>query len=66
MIVTMYSTHCPKCQVLEKKLQQKNIEYNVVTDTLEMGRMGIRSLPVLSVNSELLDFKKAIEWVNKQ
>ena len=66
MIVTMYSTHCPKCQVLEKKLQQKNIEYNVVTDTLEMGKMGIRSLPVLSVNSELLDFKKAIEWVNKQ
>lgn len=66
MIVTMYSTHCPKCQVLEKKLQQKGIEYNVVTDTLEMGRMGIRSLPVLSVNSELLDFKKAIEWVNKQ
>jgi hypothetical protein len=62
----MYSTHCPKCQVLEKKLQQKGIEYNVVTDTLEMGRMGIRSLPVLSVNSELLDFKKAIEWVNKQ
>ena len=66
MIVTMYSTHCPKCKVLEKKLQQKNIEYNVVTDTLEMGKMGIRSLPVLSVNSELLDFKKAIEWVNKQ
>lgn len=66
MIVTMYSTHCPKCQVLEKKLQQKGIEYNVVTDTLEMGRMGIRSVPVLSVNSELLDFKKAIEWVNKQ
>lgn len=66
MIVTMYSTHCPKCQVLEKKLQQKGIEYNVVTDTLEMGKMGIRSVPVLSVNSELLDFKKAIEWVNKQ
>lgn len=66
MIVTMYSTHCPKCQVLEKKLQQKGIEYNVVTDTLEMGKMGIRSVPILSVNSELLDFKKAIEWVNKQ
>lgn len=66
MHVILYSSHCPKCVVLEKKLQQKGIEYSVVTDTLEMGRMGIRSLPMLNACNELMDFKTAVDWVNKQ
>lgn len=66
MGVILYSTHCPKCMVLEKKLKQKNIEYVVVTDTLEMGKLGIRNLPMLSVNNEMLGFKEAVDWVNKQ
>lgn len=66
MNIIMYSTHCPKCKILEKKLEQKGIEYTVITDILEMGKLGIRSVPVLRVNNEMLDFKQAVEWVNKQ
>ena len=32
MSVVLYSTHCPRCNVLEKKLQQKNISYEEVND----------------------------------
>ena len=32
MNVILYSTHCPKCCVLEKKLKQKNISYDEVND----------------------------------
>ncbi len=32
MSVTLYSTHCPKCDVLEKKLQNKGIKYQAVYD----------------------------------
>ena len=28
MMVTLYSTGCPRCTVLEKKLEQKKIEYS--------------------------------------
>ena len=31
-MVTLYSTHCPRCLVLEKKLKQKNISYQEVND----------------------------------
>ena len=33
MDVTLYTTHCPKCGILEKKLASKNIKYEEVSDT---------------------------------
>jgi glutaredoxin len=35
-MITLYSTGCPKCKVLETKLNNKNIEFNVNTDVDEM------------------------------
>ena len=40
MSVVLYSTHCPRCNVLEKKLQQKNISYEEVNDVEIMERKG--------------------------
>ncbi len=65
-MVTLYSTHCPRCRVLESKLTQKNIEFNVVTDINKMESLGIQSVPILEVNDKLLSFTDAIAWVNKQ
>lgn len=65
-MVTLYSTHCPRCRVLETKLTQKNIEFNVVTDVNKMESLGIQSVPILEVDDELLNFTDAIVWVNKQ
>ena len=65
-MITLYSTHCPRCRVLETKLTQKNIEFNVVTDINKMESLGIQSVPILEVNDKLLSFTDAIAWVNKQ
>lgn len=65
-MITLYSTHCPRCRVLETKLTQKNIEFNVVTDVNKMESLGIQSVPILEVDDELLNFTDAIAWVNKQ
>ena len=65
-MITLYSTHCPRCRVLETKLTQKNIEFNVVTDVNKMESLGIQSVPILEVDDELLNFTDAIVWVNKQ
>ena len=32
MSIILYTTHCPKCLVLEKKLASKNIEFEETTD----------------------------------
>ena len=65
-MITLYSTGCPRCKVLKAKLQKKGIEYREVTDIEEMTRLGMKSAPALSVDGELLDFRKANDWVNAQ
>lgn len=65
-IYILYSTGCPKCEVLKKKLAEKGIQYTENNSVGEMLKLGIEAIPVLKVNDRLLDFKEAIDWVNKQ
>ena len=62
--VILYSTHCPKCCVLEKKLRQKNIVYDEVNDIDIMRKKGFLSAPVLEVEGTSMDFKTANDWIN--
>lgn len=64
MELILYTTHCPKCSVLEKKLNKKNLNYTEFTSVEEMMKIGINSVPVLSVNGELFNFEKANQWIN--
>ncbi len=66
MNVTLYSTHCPKCKVLELKLKQKNISYTEVTDIKTMEEKGFKSVPKLEVDGTVYDFKEATQWIGAQ
>lgn len=63
-MVILYSTHCPKCNVLEKKLKEKNIVYEEVNDVEVMKNKGYLSVPVLEVDGTNMDFKTANDWIN--
>lgn len=69
MEVILYTSHCPKCKVLELKLQKKKIEYKEVDikpDNIEeLLSQGIRSAPCLKVDGELMEFSKALQYINK-
>lgn len=66
-MITLYTTHCAQCVVLERKLAQKGIKYTEVDDVIEMNKLGILSVPCLKVDDEpLKKFKEAVEWVNSQ
>ena len=64
MSVVLYSTHCPRCNVLEKKLQQKEVNYDEVNDTSIMEQKGYLSVPVLEVDGKSMNFKEAVDWIN--
>lgn len=64
--IILYTTHCPKCKILTKKLKEKNIPYTENADVEEMQRIGLQTVPYLSVNDELLSFTDAVKWVRKQ
>ena len=65
-MVVFYSTHCPKCSVLEKKLKQANIEYTEINDVRTMLAKGMTSAPNLEVDGKLMGFTESIEWINSQ
>lgn len=62
--VTLYSTGCPKCGILKKKLSEKSIEFIEEMSVEKMLELGITQVPVLSVNGEMMDFTEAVKWVN--
>lgn len=64
MVITLYSTHCPKCMVLEKKLQQKGISYEEINDVNVMTEKGYMSVPMLEVDGVSMDFNEAVKWIN--
>lgn len=66
MKIILYSTGCPKCKILESKLNAKNIRYEKNTDTDEMIRLGFQTVPKLKVDDEILDFGEAVKWINNR
>ena len=61
--MTLYSTNCPKCKVLEAKLSAAGYEFNIENDTEIMKQMGFSEAPILEVNDEYYNFSQAIAWL---
>lgn len=62
--IILYSNGCPKCKVLEAKLNAKNIKFEKSDNFEKLLEQGKQSLPVLEVEGNLLDFPVANSWVN--
>lgn len=63
--IILYSTGCPKCQILKNKLSDKQIPYIENNNIDEMLQLNISQVPVLSVNGTLYSFRQAVELINK-
>ena len=64
--IILYTTGCPQCAVLKKKLDMKGVLYEQNTDTDDMLALGIDEVPVLKVDDKLLSFAEAVKWVSTQ
>lgn len=67
-MVELYSTGCPKCNVLKKKLDNANIVYNLNTtfNVEELITQGYDEVPLLKIDDKILRFSEAVDWVNLQ
>lgn len=63
-MITLYSTHCPRCCIIEKKLKSNGIEFELCDDEDAMLEKGFKEVPKLEVDGVLMDFKEANEWIN--
>lgn len=65
-MITLYTIDCPKCKILEKKLTQANVEYEVCKDRETIANKGFDLMPVLDVDGQIMGFGEAVKWVNNQ
>ena len=68
MDAILYSTGCPKCQVLKKKLDRSSLSYEVCEDIEQIKSLNFTEVPVLEVYGEsinYLTYKDAVNYVNK-
>lgn len=64
--ITLYSTGCPRCMVLKKKMDEKGIKYNIVSDQQYMMDKGFSTVPILEIDDQIMNFSEAINWINKE
>ena len=63
--IILFSTGCPKCNVLITKLNNANIEYAIESENMsEILALGFTEVPVLKVDDEYMTFKEANNWIN--
>lgn len=64
--VILYEHGCPRCKVLKTKLNQKNIQYEDITDVEVMKSKGFEDAPKLEVNGVVMNFLDAVKWIGEQ
>ena len=69
-MINLYTINCPKCIVLEKKLDKAGIEYNKITDREKIieisNRCGLRSAPILEEDGKFMKFEDAVEFIKEK
>ena len=63
--IILYSSHCPRCKVLEDKLAKKNVSYTLFDDVQKMIELGITSVPIFEADGVKMEFRDANKWINE-
>ena len=62
---TLYTTGCPKCKILEKKLNDKKVDFITISDKEQIIAAHITTVPMLKKpDGEMLDYFRAVKYVN--
>lgn len=65
-MITLFSTNCPKCKVLEAKLTKNNIDFTICQNVDELIDKGILEVPILKIDKNTyLNFSEAIKWIKE-
>ena len=60
----LYTTHCPRCEMLKYRLKEKNISYVEETDVDLMKSKGMKTVPYLEIEEgKILNFEDSLKWI---
>jgi glutaredoxin-related protein len=61
--IILYTTHCPKCKVLQLKLEKLNLSFEICEDIETMETLGFKTSPMLSINNKIYNFQEAVKFL---
>ena len=63
--INVYSSPgCPKCAMLKKELDSRNIKYSVEEeDFTALRERGLLQLPILPIDDDFMRLPEAFKWV---
>lgn len=64
MEIIFYTIGCPKCNVLEKKLNSHKLQYTICRDVQKMHDLGFETAPMLSVDGKTYNYIEAVKFLN--
>ena len=69
-VIKYYTIHCPKCNVLETLMKEKNIVFDIIDNEEEVEAIGLANntnfAPFAFINGEFYDTKKLQNWIKEQ
>ena len=63
--IILYTIHCEHCEILEKKLMEKNIKFAINENIEVMREKHFKTAPMLEVDGKLYNYSQAMLWVSE-
>lgn len=60
-MIILYSTGCPKCNILERRLTNDKIEFSITDNVDKLIDMGFQNAPVLQIDDNFIDYTNAMK-----
>ena len=60
----LYTTGCPLCKTLERKMNQAGLSYTIIDDENDMIKLGFQSVPVLFAEDKYMNFSEAMKYID--
>lgn len=64
-MIVAYSTNCPKCRILKKKLETSGLDYEFIEDEAEVMKVAqehnIMEAPFTIIDGEVFNFSQTLK-----
>ena len=68
-MIKLYSSHCPQCEVIEKILKNKNIDFEIIDNEdiyLDIAeKNGIASMPFADIDGNIINGKNLFNYIKE-
>ena len=66
-MIYIYTIGCPACNVLIKKIVQKDLQATLIQDQKTFDELNIDVFPMMRIdNGPLMNYQEALSWLKNQ